>query len=50
MNAHIGLDANSSLVHTVRGISGNVDDVTEGIPCRSKRCLYYPICRWFVTN
>jgi IS5 family transposase len=30
MNAHIGADAESGLVHTVRGISGNVSDVTGG--------------------
>ncbi len=28
--AHIGADAESGLVHTVRGTSGNVGDVTEG--------------------
>ncbi len=30
MKAHIGVDADSGLVHTVRGTSGNVGDVTEG--------------------
>ena len=30
MKAHIGVDADSGLVHTVRGTSGNVADVTEG--------------------
>lgn len=30
MKAHIGADADSGLVHTVRGTSGNVHDVTEG--------------------
>jgi transposase, IS5 family len=30
MKAHIGVDADSGLVHTVRGTSGNVHDVTEG--------------------
>jgi IS5 family transposase len=30
MKAHIGVDAESGLVHTVRGTSGNVHDVTEG--------------------
>ena len=30
MKAHIGVDADSGLVHTVRGTSGNVTDVTEG--------------------
>ena len=30
MKAHIGADAESGLVHTVRGTSGNVGDVTEG--------------------
>jgi transposase, IS5 family len=30
MKAHIGVDADSGLVHTVRGTSGNVVDVTEG--------------------
>ena len=30
MKAPIGADADSSLVHTVRGTSGNVHDVTEG--------------------
>jgi IS5 family transposase len=30
MKAHIGADAESGLVHTVRGTSGNVNDVTEG--------------------
>ena len=29
MKAHIGVDADSGLVHTVRGTSGNVADVTE---------------------
>jgi IS5 family transposase len=27
MNAHIGVDADSGLVHTVRGTAGNVNDV-----------------------
>ena len=30
MKAHIGVDADSGLVHTVRGTSGNVADVCEG--------------------
>jgi IS5 family transposase len=30
MMAHIGADAESGLVHTVRGTSGNVSDVTQG--------------------
>ena len=30
MKAHIGADAESGLVHTVRGTSGNVHDVLEG--------------------
>ena len=30
MKAHIGVDADSGLVHTMRGTSGNVADVTEG--------------------
>ena len=30
MKAHIGVDADSGLVHTVRGTSGNVSDVVEG--------------------
>ena len=30
MKAHIGADAGSGLVHTVRGTSGNVHDVLEG--------------------
>ena len=30
MKAHIGVDADSGLVHTVRGTSGNVADITEG--------------------
>ena len=30
MKAHLGVDADSGLVHTVRGTSGNVADVTEG--------------------
>jgi transposase, IS5 family len=30
MKAHIGADADSGLVHTVRGTSGHVNDVTEG--------------------
>ncbi|MFI8613965.1 IS5 family transposase [Acidovorax sp. NPDC077693] len=29
MNAHIGVDADSGLVHTVRGTSGNLGDVIE---------------------
>lgn len=31
MKAHIGADAESGLVHNVRGTSGNVHDVTQGI-------------------
>ncbi len=30
MKAHIGVDADSGLVHTVRGTAGNVNDVVEG--------------------
>ena len=30
MKAHFGADAESGLVHTVRGTSGNVNDVSEG--------------------
>jgi IS5 family transposase len=30
MKAHIGVDADSGLVHTVRGTSGHVADITEG--------------------
>lgn len=30
MKAHIGADADSGLVHTVRGTSGNVNDVVKG--------------------
>ena len=30
MKAHIGVDADSGLVHTVRGTAGNVNDVLEG--------------------
>ena len=30
IKAHIGVDADSGLVHTVRGTSGNVADVTQG--------------------
>ncbi|EKD98259.1 MAG: transposase, IS4 family protein, partial [uncultured bacterium] len=30
MKAHIGVDADSGLVHTVIGTSGNVSDVVEG--------------------
>ena len=30
MKAHIGMDADSGLVHTVRGTAGHVADVTEG--------------------
>ncbi|WP_028998587.1 IS5 family transposase [Azohydromonas australica] len=30
MKAHIGVDAESGLVHTVRGTSGNVSEVVEG--------------------
>lgn len=30
LKAHIGADADSGLVHTVRGTSGNVHDVVEG--------------------
>ena len=30
MKAHIGVDAASGLVHTVRGTAGHVADVTEG--------------------
>ena len=30
MKAHIGVDADSGIVHTVRGTSGHVGDITEG--------------------
>jgi IS5 family transposase len=30
MKAHIGVDADSGLVHTVRGTSGHVSDISEG--------------------
>jgi IS5 family transposase len=30
MKVHIGVDADSGLVHTVRGISGHVSDIAEG--------------------
>ena len=30
MKAHIGADAQSGLVHTVRGTSGNINDVVDG--------------------
>ena len=30
MKAHIGVDAESGLVHTVRVTSGNVHDIIEG--------------------
>jgi IS5 family transposase len=30
MKAHIGADAESGLVHTVRGTSGHVSDIVEG--------------------
>ena len=30
MKAHIGVDAESGLVHTVRGTSGNVSDIARG--------------------
>lgn len=30
MKAHIGVDAESGLVHTVRGTSGHVSDIAEG--------------------
>jgi IS5 family transposase len=30
LKAHIGVDADSGLLHTVRGTSGDVADVTEG--------------------
>jgi IS5 family transposase len=30
MKAHIGVDADSGLVHTVRGTAGNVNDATQG--------------------
>jgi IS5 family transposase len=30
MEAHIGVDAESGLVHTVRGTAGDVSDVIEG--------------------
>ena len=30
MKAHIGVDADSGLVHTVRGTSGHVSDIAEG--------------------
>ena len=31
MKVHIGVDADSGLVHTVRGTAGHMTDVTEGI-------------------
>jgi len=30
MKANIGVDAESGLVHTMRGMAGNVADITEG--------------------
>lgn len=30
MKAHIGVDADSGLVHTVKGTAGHVHDITEG--------------------
>ena len=30
MKAHIGVDADSGMVHTVRGTAANVNDVVEG--------------------
>ena len=33
MKAHIGVDAESGLVHTVRGTAGNVNDVVEANAC-----------------
>ena len=30
MKAHIGVDADSGLVHTVKGTAGHVQDITEG--------------------
>lgn len=33
MKAHIGVDADSGLVHGVRGTSGNVNDVVEQTVC-----------------
>lgn len=41
MKAHIGVDADSGLVHTVLSTSGNVHDVTEGITicCMVKNAL-----------
>ena len=32
MKAHIGVDAESRLVHAIRGSSGKVNDVVEGNP------------------
>ena len=42
MKAHIGVDADSGLVHAVRGTAGHVADVTEGNSRAArggKRCL-----------
>jgi len=33
MKVHIGVDADSGLVHSVRGTSGNVNDVVEATVC-----------------
>ena len=37
MKAHIGVDAESGLVHTVRGTSGNVNDVARGQCAAARR-------------
>lgn len=33
MKAHIGVDADSGLVHSLRGTSGHVSDIAEGTAC-----------------
>ena len=37
MKAHIGVDAESGLVHTVLGTAANVNDVTQGQGCTARR-------------
>jgi len=43
MKAHIGVDAESGLVHTVVGTAANVPDVTQTQCSQPTRALSYPV-------
>jgi hypothetical protein len=49
MKAHIGADAESGLVHTVRGTSGHVSDIAEGNPGSTPNREFSPFLT-FVVN